>query len=286
MRRSRLVGAVVGLWMASFCMPAHALLLRYTPKTGSVVTRKIATSGRTVMRSETLSKSSRTERVGTTLERKEVLGQERGGYKVRESSPGGTTTVTKSGQKGARKKKEPPSSKVTIYDDRGRVVSVLSKAPEAGATDFLIEADDFMALGTIAFPEQEVKPGDTWSDEARVSMGEGMPELVLTVNCRLLALVTYHGRSCAKIRTSITGPLNLELSQIPGLKGLEGSAEGTVGGTAVEYYDYTTSTWLDGEAKLTMALSMLATVPTPDGGAQSVPIEVREDETIKMTVVK
>jgi hypothetical protein len=287
MRRSRLVGAAVGLWMASFCLPAHAVLLRYTPKTGSVVTHKVASTNLTTVKSEVAAISTRTETTGTGAERTEVLGQERGGYKVRESTRGGTLTVTttKSGRKSTHKEKLAPRSSLTIYDDHGRVVSVLSKASGGAPSESVIDVDDFMALGTIAFPEEEVKPGDTWSDEARVAMGEGMPELVLTVNCRLLALVTYHGRSCAKIRTSISGPLNLELSQIPEMKGLEGSTEGTVQGSIVQYYDYTTSSWLDADAKLTTTLSMLASVPAP-GGVQSVPIEIRGVATIKMTVVK
>ena len=286
MGRSRLIGVAVGLWMLSVVLPAQAVLLRYTPKVGAIAKHTISMSGRMEMTSEMLPQAMRMQLAVTMAEREKVLGQAEGGYKVQTSTSGGTIKMTGEGLGGARSQKAPAASIVAIYDDHSRVARVVSMTGAKDVSMGMGGDSDFSALGGIPLPEEDVKPGDTWSDEIKMPMGQGMPEATINTTSRLLELATYKGRKCAKIRTTMNGPFSLDMSQMPQAQGAQGSADGTMEGTMTAYYDYEKSVWVDASGKVTMNMNMNVSAPGGEGGGMSMTMAMKMAMNVKMTMVK
>jgi hypothetical protein len=274
--------------MLSVVLPAQAVLLRYTPKVGTITKHSISMSGRMEMTSEMLPQAMRMQLTATIGEREKVLGQTEGGYKVQTSTSGGTVKMTGDGLEGAQSQKAPASSIVAIYDDRSRVMRVVSMKGAKDPSMGMGGDSDFSALGGIPLPEEDVKPGDTWADEIKMPMGEGMPEATINTTSRLLELATYKGRKCAKIRTTMNGPFSLDMSQIPQAQGAQGSADGTLEGTMTAYYDYEKCTWVDASGKVTMNMNMNvnASPPGSEGGGMSMTMGMKMAMNIKMTLAK
>ena len=294
MRINRLIALVVGLWLMSLCLPADAVVLRFKPGVNSIVKHKVTMSGRTEMTNEMLPQPMRMGLTMVMISRQKVLGRTDQGLKVQTTSSGGTMTMTFEGVEGMeglggmgggkQSQKLPDSKMVAIMDERGRVQQIVS-SDVPGASDMPLSNDTLASLsGMTGFPEGDVKANDTWADEMKIPASEGTPEINLSVNSRLLELLTYQGRPCAKIRTSFKGPMSFDLSQMAGKAGsnASGTMEATLQGTFTQYYDYAHSVWVGGEGQMTMNMTMNMSTQGVDTG----PMQMKMAMNIKMQMVK
>jgi hypothetical protein len=276
---------MVSLCLVWLCLPAHAVVLRFKPKVNSIVKHKVTMSGRMEMTNDMFPEPMRVQMSMVATERQKVLGETPEGMKVHTTTSGGRVTSSGEGTEGGEgSQKIPDTTTVTIVDERGRVKQVVSSdVGGKGASDpFSNEA--LMSLANFAtFPEGDVKPDDTWSDQLNIPGSGEMPEMDLSVNSRLLELLTYQGRQCAKVRTSFKGPMSFDMSQMPGVpEGMSGAMEATLQGTFTQYYDYVNSIWVGGDGQMTMSMTMNMSAQ----GANTGPMMMKMVMNMKTQMVK
>ncbi len=291
MRSSRLIGMVVGLWLMAVCLPAQAVVLRFKPEVNSIVKHKVTMSGRTEMTNDMMPQPMRMGMAMVMTSRQKILGKTDQGLKVQTTTSDGKMTMTFEGlegmgdaEGGKQSQKLPDSKMVAIMDERGRLQQIVS-SDMPGASDMPLSNDTLASLsGMTGFPEGDVKVNDTWTDEMKIPASEGTPEINLSVNSRLLELLTYEGRQCAKIRTSFKGPMSFDLSQMAGKAGsnASGTMEATLQGTFTQYYDYAHSVWVGGDGQMTMSMTMNVSAQGVDTG----PMNMKMAMNIKMQMVK
>ena len=285
MRSNRMIVVMASLCLVWLCLPAHAVVLRFKPKVNSIVKHKVTMSGRMEMTNDMFPEPMRVQMSMVTTEREKVLGETPEGLKIQTTTSGGKVKSSTEGAEGDEdSQKLPDTTTVMIVDDRGRVKQVVSAdLGEKGLSNpFSNEA--LMSLANFAtFPEGDVKPNDTWPDELNIPASEGMPEINLSVNSRLLELLTYQGRQCAKIRTSFKGPMSFDMSQIADAPaGVSGSTEATLQGTFTQYYDYVNSIWVGGDGQMTMSMTMNMSAQ----GANTGPMTMKMVMNMKTQMVK
>ena len=289
MRSTRLVGLVMGLWLASLCLPAQAVVLRFKPKVNSIVKHKVTMSGRTEMTNEMLPEPMRMTMTMVMTSRQKILGQTKEGLKVQTTSSDGKMTMNMEemagmeGMGGGKQTMKVPDSKmVTIMDDRGRVQRLVSSDVPGAGGQMPFSNETLASLGGMTgLPEGDVKVNDTWSDQLNIPGSGQTPEINLSVNSRLLELLTYKGRQCAKIRTSFKGPMTMDLSQMG--EGASGSMEATMQGTFTQYYDYASSVWVGGDGQLTMNMTMA--MPSAEG-MDAGPMTMKMVMNLKLQMIK
>jgi hypothetical protein len=283
MRRSRLVGAAVGLWMLFVVLPAQAVLLRYTPKVGTISSYTVTTAIRNETTSESLPAPLLLQYSGTTRIRVKVLAQTSGGRKVQSSAAGGTVKRVIKGV-GATTLKRPDSSLAAIYDDQAYLTQVVSTSTGRASGQSITADNTIYALGVIPFTAEEVKPGDTWTGEIQFPLLLEAPPSSFKATVRLLSVAPYKGRTCAKLRVTYNGDYAVDLSQTPQARArnAQGSSSGTVEGSVIAYYDYADSVWVDASGKVTTTGD--ATIEAP--GRQSMTVSERSVANFKMTLVK
>jgi hypothetical protein len=94
------------------------------------------------------------------------------------------------------------------------------------------------------------------------------PEMELAFNSRLLKLTTFQDRKCAKIRTTFSGPMHLDMSSMGMPAGEDAEMEATLQGDMLWYYDYESSVYVYGEG--TVGIDMSFSMPEEMGGAVTV----------------
>lgn len=288
MRRSGIIGLVVGVWLVSLCLPAQAVLLRFKPEVNSIVKHKVTMSGRMETTGAMLPEPMRVEMTMGMTSRQKVLGQTPEGLKIHTSTSGGKMTMNTQGLPGMEGSQNsmdvPESTTVTIMDERGRVKEIVSSDLPPAASQMPLSNESLASLGSMTgFPEGDVKVDDTWSDRLNIPSAEGMPELSLSVNSRLLELLTYQGRKCAKIRTAFEGPMNLDLAQMGGAAaGASGAMEATLQGVFTQYYDYVTSVWVGGEGRMSMNMKMAVSAQ----GVETGPMAMKMVMNIRIQMIK
>lgn len=286
MKTSRLVAAIVGVYLLSLALPAEAVVLRFKPKVNSIVTHKVTMSGQMEMSSEMLPEPMRLQMTMTMTERQKVLGETPEGLKIQTTTS--DAKMTMKGLKAAGNSREsqqiPDSTIVMIMDDRGRVKEIVSTDIPGAQGQMPFSNETLASLsGMTGFPEGEVKVNETWRDEVELPGAAGMPEVNVTVNSRLLELLTYEGRKCAKIRSAFKGPLSCDLSQLAGAPaGAAGTVEAMIQGTFTQYYDYENSVWVGGEGQMTMNMTMNLSSEGRDMGAMTTKMAM----TMKMQMAK
>jgi hypothetical protein len=296
MRISRLLALVVALWLMScHCVEAgettpegsaQSVLLRFRPKVNSIVKHKITLSGRMEMTTAMLPEPMRVQLTMAMMSREKVLGETPEGLKIQTTTSEGKVKMVMEGmgESDAQSQKIPDSKVVMVMDDRGRVKEVVSTDIPGAGEQMPLSNETLASLGGMAgFPEGNLKVNDTWTSEVKLPTAEGMPEINLSMNSRLLELLTYQERKCAKIRTAFSGPLSFDLSQVAGAPaGAAGTMEATVQGTFTQYYDHENSVWLDGEGQMTMNMTMNVSAEGVDTGAMTTKMVMN----MKMQLVK
>jgi len=240
---------------AAVALPAHAVVLRYTPKVGAVAKHKVTVAGRMQADMEGAGETMRMEMDGWVEYTESALSETADTVRIETRLTAGKMTM-KMGEE-SQSEEMPTGRMVADMDRRGRLVKMVEAdfGGEVGAADFMSGGmgnwSSFSAFS--AFPEGDVKVDDTWSDEVRLPSFEGGPEIALSANSRLLELGTYGGRHCAKVRTYVKGPMKFSM---PGMEGIAEQMEATLQGTVVWYYDYENSVYVSGEGSLGMEMTM------------------------------
>lgn len=263
MRRGHIAGVALCLWLAAG-LPAHAVLLRYSPKVGETIKYRVSMAGRTESSVEGMPEPMRMELSGAIQYTSKALSETTDTVRIETRVTGGKFTAKAAGQ--SQGEDVPKGKVVADMDRRGRMVKMIESdlGGKSGAEDFMTGgAGSWSSFANFAaFPEGEVKVNDTWSDEMKIPSAEGGPEVNLTLASRLLAVAPYQGRNCAKIRTSFKGPLSFDLPA----EAAEGSQmEATLQGDLVWYYDYEKSVYVSGEGTVGMDMKMAMAAPEMPG---------------------
>jgi hypothetical protein len=273
MRGRRVVCLVVGLWLTS-CLPAHAIVLRYRPKVGAQTKHKVTMAGRMETEMGAMGQPMRMEMNGSIDYTEKAVSETPDRVQVETRITGGTMTVKMGAE--SQSQELPTGHMVAEVDRKGRTLSVIdadfagmSPGVTGGGPEF------WPAWSTIAcFPEKDIKENQTWSDTIKLPMPPGAPEITITFNSRLLALTTFHGRKCAKIRTAFKGPMTFDLSQLGAEAGdVAGKLEGTLQAQIVWYYDYENSIDVGSEGNVSMDMKM--SISPPDMPAQEMTTKMR-----------
>ncbi len=272
------LGLVVGV-LTLACLPAQAIVLRYQPKVGEVVKQKGIITGRVDISMpgvEGMGQPMSTELQGTVEYAEKALSQAGETTRVEKRVLGGKITVQVMGE--AQAVGMPATRTVVDVDRRGRVVKVIEAdrgdmAATGQAGNMLAPGSDYIAQSPYqytAFPEGEVEINDSWSEELKYPTTPGGPELTLESTSRLLALTTYQGRKCAKLRTSFEGPMDLDLSDVaPPGEEVEGTMEAFIQGDMLYYYDYENSVYVHAEGAIGMEMTFSMAGPDMPAGSMT-----------------
>jgi hypothetical protein len=283
MRRTA-VWLVCSLWALS-CLPAHAIVLRYSPKEGLVTKHKMTMTGATTMTMPEMEGPAMNMKMamsGSVLTTEKVLSTSEESATVETRITGGKINMTAQGQTNSV---DIPEGRIVAEMDRhGRMVKIIESDMDTSTEQMLtggLDYNDFAEFGA-AFPDDDLKVKDTWTGEMKLPLGEGL-DITLTATSRLLELGVFQGRKCAKIRSTFKGPLTLDMSAM-GMseEGGESSATGSLNGLFVSYYDYENSVYVSAEGTITVAMEM--TSSDPQGGAFT--SNMKSTTTIKSKLVK
>ena len=269
MKRHCLAGMVTVLALA-VCVPAHAVVLRFRPKVGAVHRHKATMAGRMETTMEGMGQTMRAEMAIDMEYSEKALSQTEDVTRLETELLGGKGEVTLNQQ--TQTMDMPTAKMVADLDPQGRVVKLIeADMPESAMSEQLMGkgAESFPNWSQFsAFPEGDVSEGDAWSDTISIPTTPGGPEMEMTFQSKLIALTTFQSRKCAKIRTSFSAPVDLDLAELSA--GEEEEAEGamtaTLQGDLLWYYDYENSVYVYGEGTIGMDMKMSMQIPNVPGG--------------------
>jgi len=276
MRKGQVVGLALCLWLTA-ALPAHAIVLRYAPKVGVVTKHKVTLAGRTVASMEGMPQTMGLEITGTTFYTVKALSETPDRVRLETAVTGGKVTMKI--DDGSQTQDIPKAKTVVELDRRARVVEVIEADAGGGASpEDVMSAQNWANLSSFgALPEGDVKVGETWSEEAKIPTGADGPEITLNLTSRLLDLTTYQGRKCAKIRTSLKGPISFKTGDSESQ-----SIEAMLSGQIVWYYDYENSVDVGGQGTVGMDMKMSASGP----GMPGMEMTTKMLMNLKMTLMK
>jgi len=253
MNRRWLMGMVAGAMMVA-CMPAHAIVLRYTPKVGEVHKQKASMAGRMEMTMAALGQTMRGEMTIEMDYSEKALSQTETVTRMQTDLLGGKGSFSMAGQSQTM---DMPTGKIVADMDRLGAMVKLIEMDMPGSEQFMGSGAESLPNWSqySTFPEGDLKVGDTWSGKVSIPAGPDMPSIEMTFKCTLLDLTTFKGRNCAKIRTVFNGPFTMDMAGAQGVPpGTEGTVDAVMDGNMDWYYDYDNSVYAYGEG--TMAMDM------------------------------
>jgi hypothetical protein len=269
MKRHCLTG-MVALLAVAVCVPAHAVVLRFRPKVDSVQKHKASMAGRMETTMEGMGQTMRAEMAIDMEYSEKVLSQTDDATRIETELLGGKGEITFNQQ--TQTMDMPTAKMVADLDAQGRVVKLIEvDMPEGAMSEQLMGhgAESFPNWSQFsAFPEGDVNEGDAWSDTITIPTTPGGPEMEMTFQSKLIALTTFQSRKCAKIRTSFSAPMNLDLAELSAgdEDDAEGAMEATLQGDLLWYYDYENSIYVYGEGTIGMDMKMEMQIPNAPGG--------------------
>jgi hypothetical protein len=257
MRRHRLTGLVFCL-LAGLCMPAHAIVLRYSPKPGEVHKSKADMAGKVESSMPGMGQSARIELTMEMDYAEKIVSRTEGVTRVETEILGGQVVTKMTQPMQQTQTMDLPTGRVVVdLDNRGQVVKMIeADMPGADMSQFGSQgAESFPNWSQYsAFPEGDVSEGDEWAATLEVPTAPDGPTLELDLASKLIALTTFQDRKCAKIRTQFSGPMEMDMSGASG--GAGGATTGTLQGDLLWYYDYENSVYVYGEGTMGMDMQM------------------------------
>lgn len=269
MKRRCAVGLVAGLLLVA-CLPAHAIVLRYRPEVDQVTKHKMTMAGRMEMSVEGMGQLMQMEITGTLNYAEKALSATAEATQVETRLTGGTMTAKGGGQ--SQTQDMPTGRMVADIDPRGRVLKMVSaefEGEDAMAQGMGPGADTWSTMPAQfgAFPEGDINVDDTWAEELKIPTSPDGPEMTMNLESQLLALTTFQGRKCAKVRTSFEGPMNLDMADFGGAAGgVEGAMDAMLQGDMLWYYDYENSIYVYGEGAVGMDMNISVAGADMPGG--------------------
>jgi len=240
----------VGLALA-VCLPAQAIVLTYAPRVGEVHKHKETVSGRTESTMEGADQPMRGEITGEREYSEKALSQTDRVTRVQTDLRGGKITLVVLGQ--SQSMDMPTGKLIADVDSRGQMLNSQFSG-SSGTLGSMLPGGDTPGLSQYGtFAAGDVDLNDEWTGKVTIPASQGMPATELTFKSTLLDLTTFQDRKCAKIRTTFTGPLKADLSDMPSMPaGIETTTEGAMSGDLVLYYDYENSVYVYGEGTISM----------------------------------
>ncbi|UCC68295.1 MAG: hypothetical protein JSV79_14520 [Armatimonadota bacterium] len=279
MKRRCAMGLVAGLLVAS-CLPAHAIVLRYRPKINELSKRNITVEGSMQTSIEGAGQFTQREATASAEYVEKALSETAETTRVESRWIRGTLTTKANGE--SHTEELPPGRMVADIDRRKRLVEVVE-------ADFGGGVDSWSLMGSGAetwtsffaqfgqFPEGDIEVGDSWYEELKIPIAPASSEIKVTVESHLLALTTFQGRKCAKIRASFEGPISLDLSDFgASSEEAKGRLEATFHGDTLWYYDYENSVDVYQEASTRMEINLSVSEHEAPGGT------ITTEATLKM----
>jgi hypothetical protein len=136
----------------------------------------------------------------------------------------------------------------------------------------------FGTTQSAGFPRQPVAPGSEWSDSATITTAEGAKIKVSTTS-KLLGIVNYRGRQCAKIRTAFSVPLSMQMAQMGIPFVLTGSEQGTV----TTYFAVAEGRMIGTVGKVQTDMTMGTGMPAM-GTGQSVAVTMKTETDVRVSL--
>lgn len=257
------------------CSRAGAVVLRYNPKPGATFKYKESMKGAGEMTMPMSPEPMRMQMEERSLSSIKVLSVGPEAIQLEHTVLSGTLKLTMQGEL-AESEKLPKSRTMFKLTPRGKVLEarIVEGEKEAKAEEPFPGAMGFLQgmgqLSFVPFPEGDVKPGDKWSETVVIpAPAKDMPSFSASYNCELLELLTYRGRRCAKIRTSVDIPMPLtdwmaklvgEESEAP----VAAEGDGKISVSYIWYFDRENSVDVSSEGSGAVAMKM--TMGDPESG--------------------
>jgi hypothetical protein len=237
---------MLAMTVAATVSGAGAVTLRYKAKVGDVARYTYAETSRTQTAFD--GEQSRSEDTVTELIIQKITNVDGDVFTIEEKSTK-RKSVSKSDDEEPETTRLPDETTVTRIDAQGRNRSDEANGGDASdCFDYIADA----AFGEIgAFPERDIKAGDSWSDDTEITCGQSA-SVKLRYTRTLVALETYQGHECAKIETKFG--MAMEFS--PDWLGIDEAAvtafTGTLrfSGSITTWFDYAAGNEIADEATL------------------------------------
>ncbi|MBN1461429.1 MAG: hypothetical protein JXA57_18025 [Armatimonadetes bacterium] len=257
MRRYRLTGLMACL-LLGMCLPAHAIVLRYSPTPGEVHKSKAEMAGKVETSMPAMGQTARIELTMDMDYAEKVVSRTEGVTRVETEVLSGKVVTKMTQPMEQTQTTDVPTGRVVVdLDNRGRVVKMVeADMPGADMSQFGAQgAESFPNWSQYSsFPEEEIKEGDEWTATLEVPTAPDGPTLKIDLTSELIAVTTFQDRKCAKIRTRFSGPLEMDMSGATG--GESGATAGTMQGDVLWYYDYENSIYVYGEGTVGFDMQM------------------------------
>jgi len=241
-------------------------VLKYRPKVDSVLKHKASMAGRMESSMEAMGQTMRAEITMDMDYSEKVLSQTDETTRVETELLGGKTEVNMAGMK--QTIDMPTGKMVTDLDPRGQVVKLVEA--DLTGTDQQVMGQGSESFPNwsqfSAFPEGDIKEGDSWKGTVTIPMGPDAPTIEMSYTSKLIALTTFQDRKCAKLQTGFSAPLELDASQLGGGQGSDGNVNATLSGDILWYYDYENSVYVYGEGTVGMDMDMSMSAPNMPSG--------------------
>lgn len=152
-------------------------------------------------------------------------------------------------------------SVVMSVSDRGKVLHVkrrTTRGEEIPGSSLLFlgfGSDWSPFVAAMAFPGRDVKVNDTWDTAATLKL-QGGGTAKVKARSRLLKLVAYRGRPCARIRTWFEIPLDgsTALADMAAQLTSGGKVTGKMTGLVISHFDHARGVVMDQEIRITSSL--------------------------------
>jgi len=257
MRRHRLTGLLVCV-LFGVCVPAHAIVLRYSPEPGQVRKSEANMAGKVETAMAAMGQTARIEMTMDMAYAEKIMSRSEGVSRVETEVLGGKVVTKMTQPMEQTQTTDVPTGRVVVdLDNRGRVVKMVeADMPGADMSQFGAQgAESFPNWSQYSsFPEGDIKEGDEWTATLEIPTAPDGPTLNLDLTSELVALTTFQDRKCAKIRTRFSGPMEMDMSGVSGGQG--GATTGTLQGDVLWYYDYENSVYVYGEGTIGMDMQM------------------------------
>jgi hypothetical protein len=257
MRKHCLTGMVICV-ISAFCLPAHAIMLRYAPKVGEVHKSKASMAGKVESSMAAMGQSARIEMTMEMDYAEKIVSQTDEVTRVETELLGGTVVTKMTQPMQQTQTMDMPTGRMVVdLDRRGQVVEMVeADMPGADMSQLGGQgAESFPNWSQYsAFPEEDIAEGHEWTATLEIPTAPDGPTMELELSSKLVALTTFQDRKCAKIRTQFSGPINMDASQTSGVEG--GEMTGTLQGDLLWYYDYESSVYVYGEGTMGMDMHM------------------------------
>ncbi|MBI3922313.1 MAG: hypothetical protein HY318_12910 [Armatimonadetes bacterium] len=268
-RNYRVVGVVGIVLTLSFPRASQGLKLRYQWKTGLQTTCRSSVAAAAMVQMPFMEESLKMQMRGALTFHQKVTKVDTDGIAEIENriEP---STFSMSANGGNEKMPFPGETTVLRMSPRGKVLSIsnVASGEESEETEESphakgLDANQVFRNGAgLVFPEEDLKPGQTWTEECTLPVG---PEQSVKIKCngKLIDLVEVQGMKCAKLEATIVFPLALdfpgERSSMP--SDVAADSQGYTRLTSTIYFDYEQGIVVFSEGSITGAMQYSMSPP-------------------------